>query len=85
VAATLYGVGARLDEAPELLFVLRGVHADDLVSRAAAGTIAKKGARKEKVLEGDLASVFGIDLDMGEPAPPAPPKAKAKAKPKRGR
>ena len=25
VAATLYGVGARLDEAPRLLFVLRGV------------------------------------------------------------
>src|SRR5579864_2407296 len=32
VAATLYGVGARLDTRPELLFVLRGVDSSDLMS-----------------------------------------------------
>ena len=71
VAAVLYGVGARLDEEPELLFMLRGVDAWELVSRAAAGAITgSKAVAKEKVLSGDLASVFGIDLDMAV-APPA--------------
>ena len=71
VAATLYGVGARLDTAPELLFKLCGVDAEELVSRAAAGAITgSKAVAKEKVLSGDLASVFGIDLDMAV-APPA--------------
>jgi uncharacterized Zn finger protein len=36
VMAVLYGVGARLDEAPELLFVLRRVNGQDLVEPAAA-------------------------------------------------
>lgn len=31
VVAVLYGVGPRLDEAPELLFRLRSVKAEDLV------------------------------------------------------
>ena len=34
VAAVLYGVGARLDAQPELLFSLRRVEAKDLVARA---------------------------------------------------
>ena len=34
VAAVLYGVGARLDESPALLFKLRGVDRDDLLARA---------------------------------------------------
>jgi len=36
VAAALYGVGARLDERPELLFDLRGVDPAELISEAAA-------------------------------------------------
>jgi len=35
VAATLYGVGARLDDRPELLFLLRGVDHQDLISERA--------------------------------------------------
>ena len=35
VAATLYGIGARLDLQPDLLFVLRKVDHLDLVARAA--------------------------------------------------
>ena len=34
VAASLYGVGARLDEEPRLLFVLRGVDEGELLARA---------------------------------------------------
>ena len=36
VAAVLYGVGARLDEQPELLFKLRKVDEKDLIARAGA-------------------------------------------------
>ncbi len=37
VAAVLYGVGARLDEQPELIFTLRHVDAKDLVTQAGTG------------------------------------------------
>src|SRR6185503_12475332 len=37
VAATLYGVGVRLDEDPQLLFRLRRVAHADLIARATAG------------------------------------------------
>src|SRR5262245_23930496 len=66
VAATLYGAGARLDERPELLFVLRGVDHNDLVHEAAGrlgrGPSAKSGAR---LIEGeDRSALFGIELAM---------------------
>jgi uncharacterized Zn finger protein len=38
VAAVLYGVGARLDHQPDLIFTLRGVDAKDLITRAGAGS-----------------------------------------------
>ena len=65
VAAVLYGVGARLDQQPELLFSLRRVHAKDLVAQAGAGL--KKTAKTPtagKVLDDALlADVFGIEMD----------------------
>ncbi|MCK7502579.1 MAG: SWIM zinc finger family protein [Comamonadaceae bacterium] len=45
VAAVLYGVGARLDEQPELIFRLRRVDAKDLVSQAGAGLPKSSMAR----------------------------------------
>ena len=66
VAAVLYGIGARFDHEPELLFRLRGADPSELVSMAAAGKLT--GARplaREKSLGGDLAGVFGIELDLG--------------------
>jgi uncharacterized Zn finger protein len=69
-AATLYGIGARLDREPELLFRLRGADPADLVSSAAAGALLDKGpVRKELALDGDLASVFGIDLEPAAALP----------------
>jgi uncharacterized Zn finger protein len=64
VAAALYGVGARLDERPELLFTLRRVDAKDLVARAETGlSTTKKGPAAGKVLDSSLlAEVFGIEL-----------------------
>lgn len=64
VAAALYGVGARLDEKPELLFRLRGVNHDDLISKAGVVGIVKKSSTMDRKNLGvdQLADVFGIDL-----------------------
>lgn len=70
VAATLYGVGARLDRAPALLFALRGVDTGDLVRRTVATkaeSLLEKAARKSSrvIAESDLSRVFGIDFAGG--------------------
>ena len=64
VAAVFYGVGARLDERPELLFMLRKVDAKELVARASAGLpLPKKGPAAGKVLdEAKIAGIFGIEM-----------------------
>jgi uncharacterized Zn finger protein len=63
IAATLYGVGARLDNQPELLFTLRGVDHKELISKI--DTSMAQG--KAKVVNVDnLGSLFGIDLDETE-------------------
>jgi uncharacterized Zn finger protein len=62
VAAVLYGIGARLDEKPELLFTLRNVKQQDLIARAGEGMVKTKG-RAAKFLENDnLSEIFGIDI-----------------------
>jgi len=68
VAAVLYGVGARLDEQPELLFRLREVNEKDLVTRIdTALPLAKQGPAAGKVLNADdLSALFGLDMDAGE-------------------
>jgi uncharacterized Zn finger protein len=88
VAAVLYGVGARLDQAPEMLFALRGVDPTEMVE-AAVEQPAKAGKpRKGRTLASeDLSSVFGIDIDMdgvseGGAAPPARRKRTAARTPK---
>ncbi len=87
VAATLYGVGARLDHEPELLFTLRGVDPAQMVEAAVDQPPAGKKARKRRVLPADeLSSVFGVDIDVGEAVAavkkkPATKKAAAKKKP----
>jgi len=65
VAATLYGVGARLDQRPDLLFLLRGVDHNDLVHAAVErlGTAPAAASRGARLVEGgDLAALFGIEL-----------------------
>lgn len=87
VAAVLYGVGARLDAAPELLFTLRKVDHLELVSQAVAAENLDKtlAASQNNTLAGsDLSELFGIELDAApataETRRPAPRKrAKAQA------
>src|ERR1700730_9509857 len=61
VAAVLYGIGARLDQAPQLLFVLRGVDENELLAAAGPSlSLAKAADSKAKVLDGaDMAALFG--------------------------
>jgi uncharacterized Zn finger protein len=64
VAAVLYGIGARLDHEPELLFRLRAVDEKDLVARAGVGLpLSKTAPVQAKVLASDrLSELFGIEL-----------------------
>jgi len=96
VAAVLYGIGVRLDEKPELLFVLREVDGGELIARAGEGIpLSKSVPSSDRVLEGEaLSEMFGIEMAGGSAdaapglmiaAKPAPARSKRKteAKPKR--
>ena len=77
-AAVLYGVGARLDKSPELLFRLRGVDEAELI--AADLALPGGAATADTLADDDLGSIFGIDLDAGESMPaPTPRKPAAPA------
>lgn len=78
IAATLYGIGARLDTQPQLLFGLRRVDAKDLIARAGGGeTLAQKTPKSSRILDSSkLTDVFGIDLSGVESAVPGNPPAK---------
>ncbi len=73
VAAVLYGVGARLDEKPALLFELRGVDESELLANAGGEVSLKKSAPATAKLldDGDVAALFG--LEMVEPGRPDTP------------
>jgi len=63
IAAVLYGVGARLDHSPELLFRLRGVNHEELIDVSAAVTgVAKAGTSRRRIAAGGLADVFGVEM-----------------------
>src|SRR6202140_4315798 len=77
VAAVLYGVGARLDEKPALLFQLRGVDENHLLANAGQELPLTKAPPVQNVLDdGDVAALFG--LEMAETANPDAPTAVAR-------
>jgi len=85
VAATLYGIGARLDEDPSLFFMLRKVDVHDLVTEAVKDQSEKlikqsKRTSKRVMKDTDLADVFGIDIDTAPTSPPCKTKAKTTTK-----
>ena len=76
VAAALYGVGNRLDHAPEVLFSLRGVDPSTLIEEAIGRGVAPRSEARGRTLEVDnLSAVFGvaIDFDGDSLASPGPP------------
>ncbi len=77
VAAVLYGVGARLDSRPELLFTLRQVDAAELLSKAGKGVVTAPAAGERTLAGEDVAALFGLEMD--EPtATPVQPRATPK-------
>ena len=82
IAATLYGIGARLDAEPQLLFELRKVDAKQLIARAGEGdALPQKAPRAGRILDSSkLAEVFGIDLSGVGPNFAGKPPAKTAAK-----
>lgn len=64
VAAVLYGIGARLDQQPELLFKLNEVDETELIANAGEGLpLATKAPDAGKTLDGeDLSAMFGLEL-----------------------
>jgi uncharacterized Zn finger protein len=79
LAAVLYGVGARLDEKPELFFTLRGVEVSELIASATATATHEPAPGTQPAndaLDGeDLSALFGVELDSGA----APVKGSARA------
>jgi uncharacterized Zn finger protein len=76
VAAVLYGIGARLDRQPELLFTLRKVDQQDLIATAGSDFLArgKRPAGTKVLASEDLSERVGIEL-----APPLPSTARPAA------
>lgn len=67
VAAALYGVGARLDDQPQLLFTLRGVDHEELIEADTTALVANgKQKSSRRIADSDLADVFGIEMVQRE-------------------
>jgi uncharacterized Zn finger protein len=76
VAAVMYGIGARLDEKPDLLFLLRKVDHLELIEGALdAAPVSEAGKPKGKktIAAAELADVFGIEMTEAETHTEAPP------------
>jgi uncharacterized Zn finger protein len=86
IAAVIYGIGARLDTKPELLFQLRGIDHQELITAdAATGAITGSGSkrsRRRSLAGKELRNVFGVDLE-DRPEKPEPSKTARKKTVKR--
>jgi uncharacterized Zn finger protein len=84
VAAVLYGIGARLDRQPDLLFRLHNLDEKELIAGAGkALPQAKNAPAATKVLGGeDLSALFGLDMaqDTAAEAPVGAAKKSKRAK-----
>ncbi|VAX05293.1 zinc finger, SWIM-type, partial [hydrothermal vent metagenome] len=78
IAAVLYGVGARLDQQPELLFLLRNVDQEALISAELDITSAPSDKGKRRLATADLSNLF--DIEMDEPVKPRRKKQVTKKK-----
>lgn len=70
LAAVMYGIGNRLDNAPELLFLLRGVEQNELIREVVTNPAFGESFSSQPISESsrkglaeeDLGELFGIDL-----------------------
>ncbi len=69
IAAVMYGIGHRLDERPELLFVLREVDQSELIQAASSSEQLLTAGRSMSHRiddDEDLSALFGIDIEFGD-------------------
>jgi uncharacterized Zn finger protein len=71
IAATMYGVGNRLDSSPELLFTLRCVDHLELIEQAIPAA-PPAGPSAPAIATGDLGAIFGIEIGDAPAAEAAP-------------
>jgi uncharacterized Zn finger protein len=76
IAAALYGVGARFDQRPELLFRLRAVDEKELIAGAGkALPLSSRVPAAGRVLKSeDLSDIFGLDIEKTPAKKKKPPK-----------
>lgn len=67
VAAVLYGVGARLDSAPELLFKLRKTDHLELIAKVGVKAPGRVSDKARALQDQDLSNLFGIDIEAEKP------------------
>jgi uncharacterized Zn finger protein len=75
VAATLYAIGVRLDEKPELLFMLRAADHHELITEASKSVttdVSTAGDGSAMLTGESLEAIFGIEIEPAtcEAAPP---------------
>lgn len=75
LAAVLYGIGARLDRSPDLLFKLRGVNEVELIDKVVSG-VSDGISADSSSSDIDISEVFGIEL-ASTPTPPSSPTPKS--------
>ncbi|MBN1981046.1 MAG: hypothetical protein JW795_05920 [Chitinivibrionales bacterium] len=70
VAAALYGVSARLDQKPELFFLLRGIEMNDflgtMVRQESEKMVARSKTRSRRTIDAktdELSQLFGITME----------------------
>lgn len=81
IAAVMYGVGARLDQQPEMLFALRQVDHLELIAAVPSMTAAKPKSKGRKTLAlGDIGGVFGIEMAATTTIEEVLPKTVSKSK-----
>ena len=85
VAATMYGVGNRLDSSPELLFTLRCVDHTELIEQAIPAAPLEGKSGTPAIAADELGAIFGIEIGdapvtQAAPATRKKPAAKKVAK-----
>ena len=69
LASVLYGIGVRLDEQPELLFLLRGVDHNELIETDLSQSLApSQTSKRRRIASGDLSNIFGVEVTPTAPS-----------------
>ncbi|SHH26196.1 hypothetical protein [Clostridium grantii] len=68
VAAVLYGIGARLDENPELFFTLRGININEFIEKTtinmAEALLIKSQKTSNRIIDNeDVSALFDVEMD----------------------